>query len=229
MFTSIKPGDKLYTKILRQIQDRIMQGELKPGDKLPPERQMAESFGCSRPALKQALSILEAMEILECRQGDGNYILPFQNKIFNPIILNFYAQEGNIEDILEVRYLLEVQVVKLLALKSNASSLKPLEDILEQMKGVKPGNDSIEKRVSLNNAFHSALIHLNHNPILTAFYDSMLELVGLQIMNTDGTDFYSTHKKILDGIKSGNPSKAAEAMTQHFTAKFPNYEYYITI
>lgn len=229
MFTSIKPNDKLYTKILRQIQERIIQGELTPGDKLPPERQMAESLGCSRPALKQALSILEALEILECRQGDGNYILPFQNKIFNPIILNFYAKKGSVEDILEVRYILEVQVVKLLALKATADDLKPLEEYLEHMKDVKPGCQSIQERVALNNAFHSTLFHLNRNPIMSAFYDSIIELVGLQIMNTDGTNFYSTHKDILDSIKSRDPERAAKTMIKHFTTKFPNYEYYLSI
>lgn len=229
MFTSIKPADKLYSKILKQIQEQIIHGGLMPGDKLPAERQMAESLGCSRPALKQALSILEAMEILECRQGDGNYILPFQNKIFNPIILNFHARKGSMEDILEVRYMLEVQVIKLLARKATAHDLKPLEEIVEQMKDVKTGSASIEERVALNNAFHSTMIHLDNNPILTAFYDSILDLVGIHITSTNGENFYISHKNILDSIKGGDPMKAAEMMMQHFTTKFPNYEYYLSL
>lgn len=225
MFTPINTKDKLYKKVLSQLQDLIIGGTLKGGDKLPPERQMAESLGVSRPALKQALSILEALNIVECRQGDGNYILPLTDKLFNPIVLQFYIGKGRVDDILEVRYILEVQTAKLVSLKATSAQIEELEKILERMEDWKTLND----RILLNNEFHSSLIRMGGNPLLTSLYNSILDLIALQIHNTDGSNFHDSHKRIVDAIRNKNPEEAARCMKQHFSAKFPNYEYYAHI
>lgn len=222
MFTEIESSEKLYHKILKQIQDRILDNTLSPGEKLPPERQLATSLGVSRPALKQALSILEAMNIIECRQGDGNYILPFHNKLFNPILLDFYSSQGTMEDLLEVRYMMEVQTSKILAQKITDQQIQDLYKIVEQMTGV----DAVDERVVLNNIFHSTLMHFAGNPLITAFYDSILDLIDMQTAITDGVHFYTSHLEIVEKLETRNPSAVVEIMSQHFSNKFPNYEYY---
>lgn len=222
MFTAIEAKDKLSNKILKQITQLIKEGTLKPGDKLPPERQMAEMMGVSRPALKQSISILEAMGIVESRQGDGNYILPYQNKIFNPIILSFYAEQGNMDDILEVRYILEVQNAKIAARKRTDKQIEELEEILTRMEGPK----TLEQRIALNSEFHLQLIKISGNPLLINFYESIIDLIGEQIANTDGTNFYDSHKEIVMLIKNQDAEGAAKAMLRHFYVKFPNYKYY---
>ncbi len=222
MFTRIEIKDKISNKILKQITQLIKSGELKPGDKLPPERQMAELMGVSRPALKQTISILEAMGIVESRQGDGNYILPYQNKIFNPIILSFYAERGNMEDILEVRYILEVQNARIAAKKRTDQQLKELYDFLENMKGYK----TLEERMVLNSEFHLMLIKIGGNPLLINFYESIIDLIAEQITSTDGSNFYESHKEIVDLIKEQNAKEAEKAMHKHFSMKFPNYKFY---
>lgn len=222
MFTSIETHEKLYNKILKQIQARILDNSLAPGDKLPPERQMATTLGVSRPALKQALSILEAMNIIECRQGDGNYILPYHNKLFNPILLDFYSSQGTFEDILEVRYMIEVQTSKILAKKITNSQIENLNNIVVQMKDV----NEVQARIKLNNLFHSTLIRYAGNPLITAFYDNILDLIGMQIGSTDGTRFYKSHQEIVDQLALHDSIGTSMVMSQHFSNKFPNYQYY---
>ncbi len=222
MFTSINTTEKLYYKILKQIQARILDGSIRPGEKLPPERQMAVALNVSRPALKQALSILEAMNIIECRQGDGNYVLPFHNKLFNPILLDFYTSQGTYDDILEVRYMLEVQSCKILTKKITDEQLHSLYDITEKMKGV----DALETRIELNNQFHSTLINYVGNPLISAFYNNILELIKLQIAGTDGSAFYTSHKKIVDQLATRDINAVSTIMSSHFSNKFPNYQYY---
>lgn len=222
MFTAIEPSDKVHNKILRQIIELIKNGSLQPADKLPPERQLAQTLGVSRPALKQTISILEAMGVVECRQGDGNYILPYQNKFFNPIILSFYAANGNMDDILEVRYILEVQNVKTAARKRTEEQVEKLEEIVSRMAGEK----TLAQRIELNNEYHSYVIGISGNPLLIGFYESILELIGEQITTTDGSNFYQSHKEIAEYIKAGNSEKASKAMLRHFSVKFPNYKYY---
>lgn len=222
MFTPIQSNEKLYKKVLFQIQTMLLNGELKPGDKLPPERQMADSLGVSRPALRQSLSILEALEIIECRQGDGNYVLPISNKLFNPIVLNYYYNSGNTNDILEMRYIIETQVIQILTRKVTHPQLQELDSIVSKMRDI----HTLEERVELNNLFHYTLIKLAGNPLLSAVYYSILDLVGKQIMTTNGENFYANHKKLLDGIRSGDPQTACANMREHFQMKFPNFRYY---
>jgi len=222
MFTEIESNEKISNKILKQITQLIKDGELKPGEKLPPERQLAKMMGVSRPALRQTISMLEAMGIVESRQGDGNYILPYQNKIFNPIILSFYAAHGNMDDILEVRYILEVQNVKIVARKRTEEQLAVLDEIISRMECPK----TLEERVLLNNEFHHELIKISGNPLLINFYGSIIDLIGEQISTTDGSNFYSSHKDILQMIRDKNSDGATKKMLNHFFVKFPNFKYY---
>lgn len=223
MFDEVKREDKIYIKVLKQFQNLLRSPNLKPGDKLPPEREMARMFNVSRPALKQALTILEAQDIIECRQGDGNYVLPMSRNIFNPIVMDFYVNQGNMDDILEFRYLLEVQMIKIVALKiTSKEELSGLYETVEQMQNFQP----IDVRSELNNKFHYELVMLGGNTLVTAIYDSILDLIGKQIYSTKGEHFKDDHMKIIDAILSNDPSFAANVMRDHLEAKFPNYKYY---
>jgi GntR family transcriptional repressor for pyruvate dehydrogenase complex len=162
------------------------------------------------------------MGIVESRQGDGNYILPYQNKIFNPIVLSFYAAHGNMDDILEVRYILEVQNVKIAALKRTDEQLAILDEIVFRMEGPK----KLEERIILNNEFHLELIKISGNPLIINFYESIIDLIGEQITTTDGRNFYSSHKEIVQLIRDKDPDRAEKTMLNHFRVKFPNYKYY---
>ena len=80
--------------------------------------------------------------------------------------------------------------------------------------------------MELNNLFHSTLIRYAGNPLITAFYDNILELIGMQIATTDGLRFYKSHLEIVDTLSLREPLAVAAVMSQHFSNKFPNYEYY---
>lgn len=222
MFESIEGHQKYCQKIMKQIQDLILTGELKKGDKLPPERKLSEMLGVGRPTLKQAISALEAMGIVESVHGGGNYISENIDNIFNPFTLNYYLSEGNQEDILEFRYILEVQFAKLATLKITDSDTLKLETIVEQMKVV----TSKRMRLNLNYKFHLEIARIADNSLIISMYESIMDLIIQQTLKTDGEDFYESHKNIVEAIKSKKPQLAAKIMSDHFSIKFPNYKYY---
>ena len=113
MFQPIESNVSVYKKIAAQIQDMIERGELKKGDRLPPERQLALQVG--RPALKQAISALEMMGVIRSRQGDGNYVASDSVELLNPLAVRSYLDHKNGDDILEFRYIMEVQMAALAA------------------------------------------------------------------------------------------------------------------
>ena len=115
MFQPIESNVSVYKKIAAQIQDMIERGELKKGDRLPPERQLAEMLQVGRPALKQAISALEMMGVIRSRQGDGNYVASDSVELLNPLAVRSYLDHKNGDDILEFRYIMEVQMAALAA------------------------------------------------------------------------------------------------------------------
>lgn len=222
MFKNVEENDKIYKKVMDQIVELILSGKLKKGDKLPPERQLAEELSVGRPTLKQALSALEALGIINSRHGGGNYITFDTSNVFNPLVLKFYLNEGKQFDILEFRYILEIQMARLAALKSSSEQIEALSVIIEKMKNV----TCLDERLDLNSQFHLEIAKISGNALIFSIYDSIVDLVIKQTLLTDGVEFYESHRKIFEAIKNKDPEKASLYMSQHFKQKFPNYKYY---
>jgi len=222
MFEQIEGNEKIYKKVMNQIQNLILNGELKVGEKLPPERQLAEELNVSRPVIKQAISALEVIGIIESRHGDGNYIVSSSGDLFNTTAIDFYLNKGNDIDILEFRYILEVKFAGMAALKATDEQIDEMEIILEKMKYV----SSKQERLELNNSFHRQIIKISGNLLIINVYDSILDLIIKHISFTDGIGFYKNHLAIFEAIKNRDSQLAARNMAKHFTDKFPNYKYY---
>lgn len=222
MFQPIEENTPVYKKVMEQIQRMIIEGELKKGDKLPPERDLAEMMQVSRPALKQAISALEALGIVSSRQGDGNYITSDVVSVLNPLTIRFLLDNGDSTDILEFRYCMEVQLAALACVKRTKGQLKELEKLLEKMKGVR----TISERQYYNNLFHFSIIKISGNKLVISIYENIMNLIGSQIKMTDGTNFYESHSLIYEAIKNQEPEKAAHYMAIHFKNKFPNCSFY---
>lgn len=229
MFQPIESNVSVYKKIVAQIQDMIMNGELKKGDRLPPERQLAEMLGVGRPALKQAISALEVLGIIRSRQGDGNYITADSVEVISPLGMQFYLENGKSDDILEFRYIMEVQMASLAAMKITEEQIGEFEKLMDAIKEDIARGADLEKRKYYNNLFHYRIVSICGNRLVTSIYSSIMDLVADQISQTDGMYFYESHRKIFEAIRSRKPGEAAHAMAEHFQNKFPNYKYYMGI
>ena len=222
MFQPIESKEQVYKKVMYQIQEMIMSGKLKKGDRLPPERQLSEMLNVGRSALKQAISALEVLGIVTCKQGDGNYITSDTIEIFSPLAIRFYLENGNENNILEFRYLMEVQLASLAAVKILPEQIVEFGKIVEEMKFI----TSIEDRQKYNNIFHLYIVNICDNMLITSIYESIMAIIADQISTTDGKNFYESHNLIYTAIKNGCPDEAAFYMATHFRNKFPNYLHY---
>ncbi len=227
MFQPIEGNISVYKKVVIQIQNMIMNGELKKGDRLPPERQLAEMLQVGRPALKQALSALEVLGIIRSRQGDGNYITSDSMDVLNPLAIRFYLDNGNSDDVLEFRYIMEVQMASLAAMKITEEQIDDFQNLMDSMKREIQDGAELEKRIFYNNLFHYKIVSICDNNLIKSIYGSIMDLISDQISQTDGMHFYESHWKIFQAIKEGKPGEAAFYMSEHFQNKFPNYEYYL--
>ena len=229
MFQPIESNVAVYKKIVVQIQDMILKGELKKGDRLPPERQLAETLGVGRPALKQAISALEVLGIIRSRQGNGNYITADTMEVFNPLAIRFYLDSNSSDDILEFRYIMEVQMASLAAIKITDEQLSDFQALMDEIKENTNEETPLETRQRYNNLFHMRIVEICGNRLMISIFNSILSLIADQIRFTDGVRFYESHLKIFDAIKAGDPKGAAYYMAEHFENKFPYYRYYKSI
>ena len=126
---------KLYEEITARLLEQISEGTLKPGDRLPPERTMAEDYGVSRTAVREALRSMEMMGVVESRVGEGTYIrTPSFADVVDPFSM-VVAQSGRLgSELIEVRLILETEVAGLAARRRTEEQLAALEGTLEDMR-----------------------------------------------------------------------------------------------
>nr|WP_314461293.1 FadR/GntR family transcriptional regulator [uncultured Clostridium sp.] len=132
MFSPIK-NTKVYEQVMDQIREMIDNGVLKKGDKLPSERDLVEELQVSRASIREALRALEVIGLIECRQGEGNFIKSsFQDNLFEPLSIMYTLEGTNPGDILELRKIMEVEAAGLAAKRITEEQLAELKEIMER-------------------------------------------------------------------------------------------------
>lgn len=214
---------KNYEQIVDQIQELILDGAFKKGDKLPPERELTTKLGVSRSSLREALKALEVLGLIESKQGEGSYISNnISSTILKSISIAYKLNNGTVEDILELRHCLEIQAVRSAALKATDEEIKEIEDIVEKM----VNTDDENEKSNLDIEFHNKLIKIMDNVIFQIIADSVSNLMapfikGIREIYSEDDEhlkmyyFVEQHRNITRAIKERNPEKAANAMMEH--------------
>jgi len=222
-FQPIKPK-KISSQIADQIRESILAGDFTPGDKLPPERELSQMFGVSRPSVREALNILSSAGLVMSYQGGGTVVLslvdPNQGNSLSELIRN--EQERALE-VIEVRKCMESWTAYYAAQRALPDDLRRLEDIVSGMnknlKGHLPPEDfDANFHITIARATHNIVwMHLMHS-----IFDAMKEFqrgVWRAVYNTheDHSLLFSHHSAILDAIRAKDAEGAREAMMQHLT------------
>lgn len=216
---------RLYEDIVKQIIDSIKNGELKPGDKLPTERELALQLNVSRTAIREALRSLEIMGVIYSKVGSGTFIKEMSLDILLDLFANILKKNDRlIIELIEVRMLLEVEIAKLAARRINESKIKAIEKALElEEEEIKKG----ELGIKGDNAFHNELANAADNLAMT----SILNLCGELLSTTreaalkalgDPRIGLEHHRSILEAVKDGNEKEAERLMKEHLEIAYNN-------
>ena len=160
---------KLYEEIAERMLSQIQDGTLRPGDRLKPERALAEEYGVSRTAIREALRSLEMMGCVESRVGEGTFIkAPSLSNIVDPFSI-LVAQNGQLGgDLIEVRLILETEISALAARRRTESQLVALEATIEDMQqDIEEGG----KGIAADERFHGILAEAAGNQALSTMLD----------------------------------------------------------
>lgn len=227
MFSPIK-NTKVYEQVIEQIKNMIIDGTLKKGDKLPSERELVEHLQVSRTSIREALRALQIIGLVECRQGEGNYIREsFENSLFEPLSMMFMLQKSSPSEIMEIRKIIEVETAALAAQRITDEELQHMKVLLDSINS----NNEVDN-VKIDKEFHYKVAKASRNYLIINILNAISSLMDEVIkdarrrilVDEDNKEvLFKQHDDIYKGLKSRNPKKASEAMKKHLD--FAN-EYY---
>lgn len=168
MFEPVQ-NQKAYVQVANQLRQYIVDGKVKPGEKLPPERVLAEMFGTSRPPIREALSALEMMGLVESRTGYGTVVreMPAESKPIGSI-----AGESSPYEVMEARLTIEPEIARMACERATAEDIQAVKVVLDRMKEAQAATD-YDAYNQADADFHLAVAKASHN--------DMLQKVGLVI------------------------------------------------
>ena len=209
---------KLYEEIVRQLMQRIHDGALRPGDRLPAERVLAEEMGVSRTAIREALRSMELMGCLESHVGEGTYIkAPSLQNIVDPFSMVFRQDQNLQAELLEVRLLLETEVATLAARRRTAGQLLALRlTVTEMQTAVEEGGTGARE----DDEFHRLLTEAAGNgalQVILSMCDGMISQTRELTQRMSGVPAATLrdHRAILDAVEAGDEKRARRTMRQH--------------
>jgi GntR family transcriptional repressor for pyruvate dehydrogenase complex len=233
-FQPIRPK-KVSSQIADQIRSSILAGEFAPGDKLPPERELAEMFGVSRPSVREALNILSSSGLVMSYQGGGTVVMSLVETIAgNPLTELIRYQQERALDVIEVRKGMESWTAYYAAQRALPEDLRRLEEIIDGMRrnlvDLKPSED-------FDANFHIVIARATHNIVwlhlMQNLFDAMKEFQqsvwrAVYLTREDHHLLFEHHSRIFDCILRKDAPGARDAMIDHLTFAEQRSTAYVT-
>lgn len=220
-FSPVSSGARLSDQVAQQLAAEIQAGRIAPGAKLPAEARLVEQFQVSRTVVREAVSRLKSLGLVDSRQGSGVYVNATQP--FAP--LNFDARHAESKEavvqMVEVRRALEAEVAALAAQRRSAADVRAIKQAVKALdKAVKAGGDGVEEDVK----FHRAIADAARNPFLMGTLNYLGQFLHGATRVTRAnearrSDFagqvQEEHASIVNAIESGDARAARDAAARH--------------
>lgn len=220
MYTPIQ-SVKVFEQVAAQIETRILAGELRSGDRLPTERELAEQFHVSRTAVREAMKILAQKGLVDMRPGRGTIVIDgaheaMQDSIGLAMKLKL-GEVGGSDNLTEVRTILETEIAALAAARATEKEIAAMSEAVRVMDESLNDADAF---IAADNTFHEALAQATQNALILILVKSIVHLLSeqrKQIFDTRGGPQRGQihHRRILECVIHHDPEAAREAMRAH--------------
>jgi len=211
---------KIYKNIVEQIKTMIINGKLKAGDRLPSERELADSLAVSRTSVREALRILESMDLIQCRPGDGNFVKEITiDSLAKSIAWKIPLIKGAVLELYEARKIIEPGIVRIAAERATEEDILKMENIVEKQKKIVERGESI---CEVDDEFHRSIAEASKNKMIRKIINTLIDLESetdesnVEIKERPSESLKS-HMNIVKYIKAREKEKARRAMLTHLT------------
>ena len=213
---------KLYQDVVDRLMQRIQTGEIRPGEQLPPERELMDMYGVGRPAVREALQALERSGIVEISQGErARVVIPTAQDLIGQIASGtrhlLQVQPDMLEHLKQARIFLEVGTARMAAERATDEDVAALRARIEEQRA---SLARLEEFLSRDMAFHREIARISGNPIFPAvveaifqwgsdYYQPMVRAPGAELLTLQ------EHGRLVDAIAAHDPDAAEAAMRSH--------------
>ncbi|HIC89689.1 MAG TPA: FadR family transcriptional regulator [Anaerolineae bacterium] len=217
----------LVESVMEQIIAQIKEGRLKPGDRLPSERELMSMMSVGRSTVREAIQGLAAMDLLESRPGQGTFVKEIKAQFPAEVdtrTLSASLQRKTRLQLLEARLLLETGIVTLAVERATSEKIQALAEVLDRYVASAQAGDW-ETNYEVHRQFHRTLGVMTENDILLKLLDSLLSMIPPSIVMKHVQDpairalEMELHRAIFEAVKAGDVEKAREAIAKHMASE----------
>jgi GntR family transcriptional repressor for pyruvate dehydrogenase complex len=219
-FQQLSREPTLAERVANSILERIRSGELKPGDKLPSERELGDQFGVSRTVVREAVSELTGRGMVSVRAGSGLRVAAVDPAAFSEslTLMLRHSDAFDYRHVHEVRAMLEVQMAGVAAVRATADDITSLEAAA----GAMEGTSDVDEAAQCDLEFHRAIANATHNPLYLVLHDAigeaLMDVRRANLSHGGGEEAATSHRSILARIAAHDRAAAEEAMRSHLEA-----------
>ncbi|MFN3577593.1 MAG: FadR/GntR family transcriptional regulator [Tabrizicola sp.] len=217
-------SEKLSSAVVRQIEQLILRGILRPGERLPSERDLAEKLGVSRPSLRDAIAELAENGLLVSRAGSGIFVADVLGSAFSPALIRLFSTHDEaVFDYIAFRRDIEGLAAERAAVHGSETDLRVIDTIFRKMERAHQKRDPSDE-AQLDAEFHMAIIEASHNVIMLHMLRSMFDLLRQGVFYNRQMMFRNRmtrdhlldqHRAINAGVQARDPEAARAAVTAH--------------
>ena len=206
-------SESVVQQIIDSLVEAMIRKELKPGDQIPTEMELAERLGVGRNSVREAIKILVYFGVLEIRRAEGTYVCEgFTDTMIDPIIYGIILDKaGSYEYLMELREIMEAGVMKLAMENAKEEEFRELRIQLDRMRReIEIGPENVDRVFQEDNEFHSIITSMGHNPLVqkieavvrTLTHSMRYETVKAMVESGRGQELYEAHAKLLAILES---------------------------
>ena len=209
--------ESVVQSVINVLTDAMRNKELKPGDKIPPEPELAASMGVARSSVREAIKILTYLGVLESKRSEGTFVCSgFKESMIDPMVYGIILNQDSFENLMELREMTETGIMRLAILKYDKAEMRTLEGLLEDMRAALDGDeDSVDAFFRADNAFHDQISRMGKNPLAdkigrvvrTLTYAVRYETVSAMIRGGRGGELMDAHEKLYGALESRDLSQ----------------------
>lgn len=212
--------ESVVQSVINRLTDAIKSGELKPGDKVPPEIELAEALGVARSSLREAIKILSYLGVLESRRSEGTFICSgFSESMIDPMVYGIILNQDSFENLMELREMTEAGMMRLAINHHDEQELEELESLLREMElAVDAPEDPVGTFFNADERFHDKIAEMGKNPMADKINRVVRSLTHnlrkktVSIMLTEGRadELIETHRQLMKAIREKDTHNLSE-------------------
>ena len=218
--------ESVVQSVINCLTDAMRNKELKPGDRIPPEPDLAASLGVARSSVREAIKILTYLGVLESKRSEGTFVCSgFKESMIDPMIYGIILNQDSFENLMELREMTETGIMRLAIQKYDEAEGRALEELLEQMRAVMDsGEDMVDRFFQVDNQFHDMVSQMGKNPLAdkisrvvrTLTHAMRYETVSKMINSGRSEELFQAHNRLYETLKSGRLDNVREIVRESY-------------